>query len=84
LVAGEALVNQGGDDVDQGARPAEAAGPGADEAAFAGDVELITALLAGSADPDVVDDQFGTPPLVWAGYACQPAAVEMLEPVTGR
>ncbi len=54
------------------------------EAAFAGDVELITALLAGGADPDVVDDQFGTPPLVWAGYACQPAAVEMLEPVTGR
>ena len=54
------------------------------EAAFAGDVELITALLAGGADPDVVDDQFGTPPLVWAGYACQPAAVKMLEPVTGR
>jgi len=54
------------------------------EAAFAGDVELITALLAGGADPDVVDDQFGTPPLVWAGYACQPAAVEMLETVTGR
>ncbi len=75
-----ALIAESGFDVDArlGGRTA------LHEAAFAGDVELITALLAGGANPDAVDDQFGTPPLVWAGYACQPAAVEMLEPVTGR
>ena len=75
-----ALIAESGFDVDArlGGRTA------LHEAAFAGDLELITALLAAGANPDAVDDQHGTPPLVWAGYACQPAAVEMLEPVTGR
>lgn len=54
------------------------------EAALAGDLELITALLAVGADPNAIDDQHHTPPLGWAGYACQSAAVGLLEPVTGR
>jgi len=75
-----ALLAESGFDVD-----ARAGGRTAlHEAAFAGDVELITALLAAGADPNAVDDEHHTPPLAWAGYACQPAAVEVLEPITGR
>jgi hypothetical protein len=53
-----ALIAESGFDVDArlGGRTA------LHEAAFAGDLELTAALLAGGANPDAVDDQFGTPP----------------------
>jgi hypothetical protein len=54
------------------------------QAAFAGDDALITALLTAGADPNSLDSEHGTTPLVWAAYACHPGAIAVLEPVTGR
>jgi len=48
------------------------------EAAFNGDVTLITALLAAGADPSLLDDGHGSTALGWAQYANQPAAIAAL------
>jgi ankyrin repeat protein len=50
-------------------------------AAFAGDVELITALLAAGADREAVDHEYAATPLGWAEYACKPAAIDLLRPL---
>lgn len=52
------------------------------QAAWIGDVELVLALLAAGADPNLRDDAHGTTPLVWAEYARQPATAEILRPLT--
>ena len=52
------------------------------EAAFNGDVPLITALLAAGADPSLLDHEHRSTALGWAQYANQPAAVEVLTAVT--
>lgn len=46
-------------------------------AAWIGDVELVQALLECGADPDAVDDEYGTTPLGWAehGHAEGTAAI---------
>ena len=40
------------------------------------------ALRAAGADPDLLDDMFGTTPLAWAEYARQPETAEILRSVT--
>jgi ankyrin repeat protein len=52
------------------------------EAAFNGDVPLITALLAAGADPSLLDHEHRSTALGWAQYGNQPAAVEVLTAVT--
>ncbi|MEP6815329.1 MAG: ankyrin repeat domain-containing protein [Marmoricola sp.] len=52
------------------------------EAAFAGEADLVRALLAAGADPDALDDEHGTTPLGWAEYACQPDVQTILRRVT--
>jgi hypothetical protein len=47
-------------------------------AAWIGDVELVTALLDGGADPDVVDAEHGTTPLGWAEYGHAEATAAVL------
>jgi ankyrin repeat protein len=51
--------------------------------AWIGDVEMVRALLAAGANPDLVDDDHGTTPLVWAEYGRQPETAEILRSVTG-
>ena len=48
------------------------------EAAFAGNTELISALLQAGASPTVIDNRFGATPLGWAQYSCWPTAAVML------
>jgi len=50
--------------------------------AWIGDVEMVRALLAAGANPDLLDDMFGTTPLAWAEYARQPETAEILRSVT--
>ena len=72
--AAVALISSAGFDVD-----ARAGGSTAlHDAAFAGDVDLITALLAAGADRHIRDTQHGATPLGWAEHGCQPAAIELL------
>lgn len=72
--AGVALIVGSGFDVD-----ARRGGTTAlHEAAFVGDLELITALTAAGADREARDDVHGGTPLAWAEYAFQSAAVELL------
>lgn len=52
------------------------------EAAFIGDVDLARALLDAGADPDLVDKQHRTTPLVWAEYFSHSDLAEVLRPVT--
>jgi ankyrin repeat protein len=52
------------------------------EAAFNGDVPLITALLAAGADPSLLDHEHRSTALGWAQYGNQPAAVDVLTAVT--
>jgi ankyrin repeat protein len=54
------------------------------DAAFSGDVALIAALLAAGADRETVDHEYAATPLGWAEYACQPAAIEALRPLSER
>jgi hypothetical protein len=51
------------------------------DAAFVGDLALISALLAAGADPSARDADHGSTALDWARYACQPAAAGLLESV---
>ena len=51
--------------------------------AWFGDVDMVRALLAAGANPDLLDDQHGTTPLAWAEYARQPETAEILRSVTG-
>jgi ankyrin repeat protein len=51
-------------------------------AAWADDVELVQALLACGADPQVLDDDHGATPLGWARWAYAARTVALLEPVT--
>lgn len=51
------------------------------QAAFAGDVVLITALLAAGADRGALDDDYGASPLGWAEYAYASAAIDLLRSV---
>jgi ankyrin repeat protein len=72
--AAVALISSAGFDID-----ARAGGSTAlHNAAFAGDVDLITALLAAGVDRTVRDTQHGSTPLGWAEYGCHPAAAELL------
>jgi hypothetical protein len=50
------------------------------EAAFSGDLELISALLAAGADSRIRDDTYGAPPFGWAEHGCHPAAAALLRP----
>ena len=77
--AAVALITASGFDVD--AR--DGGSTALHEAAFVGDVVLITALLAAGADRDARDNEYGATPLGWAEHAYQPAAIALLEPVTG-
>lgn len=52
------------------------------EAAWNGDPELVRALLAGGADPDVQDDVYASTPLGFARHGGQEEIVALLEPVT--
>ena len=54
------------------------------DAAFSGDAALIEALLAAGADRETKDHQYAATPLGWAEYACQPAAIELLRPLSDR
>jgi hypothetical protein len=51
--------------------------------AWIGDVEMVRALLAARANPDLLDDMFGMTPLAWAEYARQPGTAAILRSVTG-
>jgi ankyrin repeat protein len=51
--------------------------------AWIGDVEMVRALLAAGANPDLVDDEHGTTPLVWAEYGRQPETAAILRSATG-
>jgi hypothetical protein len=51
--------------------------------AWIGDVDMVRALLAAGANPDLVDDEHGTTALVWAEYARQPGTAALLRSVTG-
>ncbi len=53
-------------------------------AAWIGDVALVEALLEAGADPDVLDDEHGSTPLGWAGWAYAEETAALLRPVTGR
>ncbi|MEP6798579.1 MAG: hypothetical protein ABI890_10540 [Lapillicoccus sp.] len=70
---------EGGADVDARVRGRTAL----HEAAFLGDVALTTALLEAGADPDLVDAEYGTTPLVWAEHFFQTDVADVLRPVTG-
>jgi hypothetical protein len=48
------------------------------DAAWAGDLDRIRALLAAGADPAVVDETFGGRPLDWAEHAYQDQAADLL------
>ena len=50
-------------------------------AAFAGDVDLITALLAAGADRGIQDTEHSATALGWAEYGCHPAAIRLLTPL---
>lgn len=54
------------------------------QAAWAGDVDKVRALLDAGADPSIVDDEYGTTPLGWAEHAYQPKTAELLRAVTAR
>ena len=49
------------------------------DAAFSGDLELITALLAAGADRATTDDSYTATPLGWAEHACLPATIDVLQ-----
>ena len=51
-------------------------------AAWIGDVELVRALLDVGADPQVLDDEFGSTPLGWAEWAYATLTAALLRPVT--
>jgi hypothetical protein len=51
--------------------------------AWIGDVEMVRALLAAGANPNLVDDDHGTTPLVWAEYGRQKETAAILMSVTG-
>ena len=51
--------------------------------AWIGDVEMVRALLAAGANPDLVDDEHGTTPLAWAEHGRQPETADILRSVTG-
>ena len=55
--------------VDAGARRASDGQTALHIAAYQGDVELVELLIARKAPLDVVDSEYGTPPLVWAFHA---------------
>lgn len=48
------------------------------DAAFDGDLDRITTLLAAGADPAITDDEHGGRPLEWAEYAFQAQAAALL------
>ncbi len=48
------------------------------DAAWAGDLARIDALLAAGADPTITDDTYGGRPVDWAEHAYQPEAVAFL------
>jgi ankyrin repeat protein len=52
------------------------------QAAGTGGVDLVRALLALGADPDLRDARFDATPLDWARHLHQPATAALLEPVT--
>ncbi|MDQ2846522.1 MAG: ankyrin repeat domain-containing protein [Actinomycetota bacterium] len=52
------------------------------QAAWAGEVDKVRALLDVGADPSIVDDAYGTTPLGWAEHAYQPETAELLRAVT--
>lgn len=54
------------------------------QAAWAGEVDKVRALLDAGADPSIVDDEYGTTPLGWAEHAYQPEAAELLRAVIPR
>lgn len=54
------------------------------QAAWIGDVELVEALLAAGANPDLVDADHHTTPLAWAEWAWADATAAVLRPVTSR
>ena len=62
---------------DPNARDGEGATP-LHHAAWAGDLDLIRALLDAGADRTVVDLQYGTTPREWAEHAYQPEAERLL------
>jgi hypothetical protein len=51
--------------------------------AWIGDVDMVRALLAAGANPELLDDEHGTTPLAWAEYARQPATAQILRSATG-
>ncbi|HEU4332468.1 MAG TPA: ankyrin repeat domain-containing protein [Lapillicoccus sp.] len=51
--------------------------------AWIGDAEMVRALLAVGADPNLVDAEHGTTPLGWAEYGRQPETEAILRSVTG-
>ncbi len=51
-------------------------------AAWIGDVDLVSALLDGGADPLILDDDHGSTALGWAEWAYAPATAALLRPVT--
>ena len=51
-------------------------------AAWAGDVDLVAALLEVGADPGVLDDDHGATPLGWAEWAHAPATAALLRAAT--
>lgn len=54
------------------------------QAAWAGEVDKVRALLDAGADPSIVDDEYGTTPLGWAEHAYQPATADLLRAAIPR
>ena len=50
--------------------------------AWIGDVEMVRALLAAGADPNLLDDEHGTTALAWAEYGRQPETESVLRSET--
>ena len=46
--------------------------------AWIGDVEMVVALLAAGADPNLTDETYGTTPLHWAWHGHQPQTAALL------
>jgi hypothetical protein len=51
--------------------------------AWIGDVDMVRALLAVGANPDLLDLEHGSTPLAWAEHGRQPRTAEILRSVTG-